>query len=96
MKKIVLSILIALPLMTFSISAENDVIKTGTILSINEDGTGFLKDNASGEIVYYVTRNGEFHRDANGNLRGPYLNIGQEVSYNSIQDEAKGFSSLIR
>jgi flagellar hook protein FlgE len=96
MKKIITTImLLALPILTFKASAQGDVIRTGTIETINENGSGTLRDSNTGEIVFYFTRNGEFHRDANGKLV-ININIGDEVSYLAIQDESKGFSSLIR
>jgi flagellar hook protein FlgE len=111
MKKVIVILLFALPFLSLKATAQTEMVRTGTIETVNPDGeTGLLKDSETGEIseyitrdgefhfgasAYYISRNGEFHRDASGKM---VLAVGFEVSYmaRSITDSKKSILSIIR
>ena len=84
MRKVITVLLIALSFATTGVSAENEVINKGTVITINADGTGTLRDVSTGEIKLFIS------------ARTQRIAVGTEVSYVTIQDESKGFNSLIR
>jgi hypothetical protein len=61
-----------------SSSDNNTVLRSGTIETVSADGeSGVLVDDATSERKYYLTRDGEFHRDA----KGYYLTRDGEFHY---------------
>jgi len=64
-------------------------VRSGTIETINLDGTGTLKDSQTGELRVYSTRDGEFHRQNGYKTRDGEFHfiVGSEVSYLAVQGQ---------
>lgn len=90
MKKIILTgTILALTSIANNASAQSEV-RTGTIETINLDGTGTLRDSQTGELRKYITRDGEFHFENAYKTRDGEFHyvIGSEVSY--LAQQAQG------
>ncbi len=88
MKKLIGILFFTLSFISINVTAQTEV-KTGTIETINPDGTGTLRDSQTGELRVFITRDGEFHRENGYKTRDGEFHfiVGSEVSYLAEQGQ---------
>jgi flagellar hook protein FlgE len=90
MKKIIGILFFALTFNAMKVNAQGSNGTTtesfGIIESINDNGTGTVRDVQTGELKSFLTRDGEFHRDGNGAF---VLIVGTPVTYIEVSAPAQ-------